>query len=151
MAFGLFLCELASGVRGWPLQDIRFRSLQRFREGANHHFIAPPPVMPTRYRCNIVLHDYRAKYAPLPILILYAIHHTVLVMAISCKGQVRGRVNPTKARIQPALCLVLGGVGRYTMHKKLPPVCLGKAAYRVHPSERACRRHATSAPLSCLG
>jgi len=39
----------------------------------------------------IVLHDYCAMYdAPPPNPLLYAIDHTILVMAISCKGQVGG-------------------------------------------------------------
>jgi len=40
-----------------------------------------------------LLHSYRTTFAqyknPPPTLPLYAIHHTLLVMTISCKGQVR--------------------------------------------------------------
>jgi len=50
----------------------------------------------------ILLHGCCAIYDPLPTTLLYAIHHTQLVLAISCKGQtcsrpsvaVFGRVNP---------------------------------------------------------
>ena len=37
---------------------------------------------------HILLHDYCAIYDPLPTTLLHAIDHTILVMAISCKGQV---------------------------------------------------------------
>ena len=45
-----------------------------------------------RLACNaypiaIRLHDHCAIYAPPPIPPLYAIHHAILVVAISCKGQ----------------------------------------------------------------
>jgi len=49
----------------------------------------PPPAKPT------LLHYYcttSAQYTPPPTPPVYAMHHTILVMAISCKGQVR--VNP---------------------------------------------------------
>jgi len=45
-----------------------------------------PPAMPTLL--HILLHDYCAIYDPLPTPLLHAIDHTILVMAISCKGQV---------------------------------------------------------------
>jgi len=35
----------------------------------------------------MVLHDYCARYAPPPTLLLYALHDAILVMAILCKGQ----------------------------------------------------------------
>jgi len=46
----------------------------------------PPPTCNT-YIVAIVLHDYCAIYAPVLTPLLYAIHHTILAMAISCKGQ----------------------------------------------------------------
>ena len=73
----------------WPLQDIR--SLQRFCERANHHCIAPPTC--TAHTVAIVLHDYCARYAPPSTLPLYALHHTILVIAILCQGQA-GMCNP---------------------------------------------------------
>jgi len=66
-----------------PKQDIR--SLQRFCEHANHHFIPPPTC--NAHTLAIVLQDYCAIYAPLPTPLLYATHHTILVIAISCRGQ----------------------------------------------------------------
>jgi len=40
----------------------------------------------------IVLYDYCARYAPLPTPLVYAIHHTISVMAILCKGQRLGAI-----------------------------------------------------------
>jgi len=53
--------------------------------GVYHPFIAPPS-------CNacliaILLHDFCAVHAPQPTPPWYSIHHTLLVMAILCKGQ----------------------------------------------------------------
>jgi len=36
----------------------------------------------------ILLHEYWAIYDPPSTSLLYAIHHTILVIKISCKGQV---------------------------------------------------------------
>ena len=44
----------------------------------------PPPAA---HPIGILMHDHRATYAPPPTPPLYAIYHTILVMAISCKGQ----------------------------------------------------------------
>ena len=49
------------------------------------------PVLPSScnaYPIAMLLHDLCTIYAPLPTPLVYAIHHTTLVMAISCKGQV---------------------------------------------------------------
>jgi len=46
----------------------------------------PPPIC-IAHTFAIRLHDYYALYDPPPDLLLYAIHHTILVMAISCKGK----------------------------------------------------------------
>ena len=35
----------------------------------------------------ILLHDVCAVYDPPPTPLCYAIHHTILILAISCKGQ----------------------------------------------------------------
>jgi len=68
---------------GWPLQDIIL--LQSFIVGVNHPFIAPSTCR--AYPIAILLHDYCATY-PLPTdHPFYAIHHTILVMALSCKSQ----------------------------------------------------------------
>jgi len=57
--------------------------------GVNHLFAAPP----TRkaYPIAILLHARCAIYAPPPTPLLYAIHHTILVITISCIGQVGKR------------------------------------------------------------
>ena len=48
-------------------------------------FCCPSPTC-IAYRIAILLHDYCAVYPP-TTPILYAIHHTLLVMAVSCEGQ----------------------------------------------------------------
>jgi len=68
-----------------PLHDIRL--LQRFCARANHHLSAPPTC--NTHTVAIVLHDCCAGYAPPPTHLVIAIHHTILVMAILCKGQYR--------------------------------------------------------------
>jgi len=50
-------------------------------------WLLPPPICNAR-TVAIVLHDYCARYIPLPSPLLYAIHHTISAMAILCKGQV---------------------------------------------------------------
>ena len=48
--------------------------------------LLPPPTC-NAFPIIILSHDHRAMYALPPSLPLYAIYHTILVMAISCKGQ----------------------------------------------------------------
>jgi len=60
-------------------------------------FIAPPTCK--AYTVAIVLRDYCARYAPPPTLLSYAIHHTILVMAILCKGQVQRQYMPSSVRL----------------------------------------------------
>jgi len=45
--------------------------------------------LPTRiaHTIALLLHNYCARYDPHPTSRVYAIHHTISVMAISCKGQ----------------------------------------------------------------
>jgi len=74
----------AMRVEHYPLQDIG--SLHRFSVGVHHPLIAPPTCK--AYPIAILLHDYRAIYDPPPTPLLYAMHYTILGMAISCKGQV---------------------------------------------------------------
>ena len=50
--------------------------------------VLPPPTCIAR-TIAILLHVYSAVYDAPPNPVLYAIHHTVLAMAISCKGQAR--------------------------------------------------------------
>ena len=54
----------------------------------NHPFIAPPSCK--AYPIAIPLHDYCAIYNPPTNPLVYAIHHTTLAIAISCKGQAWG-------------------------------------------------------------
>ena len=84
------LCDHLKGEKGvgmvsWPSPEIIL--LQGFFLRVNHPFIAPaPPALPTRlhYYCTLV-----GQYTtPLPTSRLYAVHHTILVMTISRKGQV---------------------------------------------------------------
>jgi len=53
--------------------------------GVHHPFIPPPTCK--AYPIAILLHDHCALYAPPPTPPVYATHHTILMMAISCKGQ----------------------------------------------------------------
>jgi len=50
--------------------------------------VYPPPPIYKAYPIAILLHDHCAIYAPPPTPSFYAIHHTILVIAISCKGLV---------------------------------------------------------------
>jgi len=50
--------------------------------------LLPLPPICKAHPNAIPLHDHCAVYAPPPTPPLYALHQTVLVMAISCKGQV---------------------------------------------------------------
>jgi len=54
--------------------------------GSQSSFYCPPPTYKA-YPIAIPLHDHCSIYAPPPTPLLYAIHHTILVTAISCKGQ----------------------------------------------------------------
>jgi len=63
-------------------------SLQSFVVGVNLPFIAPTPH--SAYPIAILLHGHCAIYALPPTPLLYAIHHTILVMTVSCKGQLGG-------------------------------------------------------------
>jgi len=47
------------------------------------------------------MHDYCARYAPPPTLCVYAIHHTILVMAVLCKGRA-ARLTPAPPLHPPA-------------------------------------------------
>ena len=46
----------------------------------------PPPICTAR-TIAMLLHVHCAIYDAPPTLLVYAIHHTILAMAISCKGQ----------------------------------------------------------------
>ena len=50
--------------------------------------ILPPPIICTTHATAILLRDCCAIYdLPRPRLPLYAIHHTILVVTISCKSK----------------------------------------------------------------
>ena len=69
--------------------------------------VLPPPTCIAR-TIAIPLHVYSAVYDAPPTHLLYAIHHTVLPMAISCKGQVRdgsGRVRDWRGNKRTRLYL----------------------------------------------
>jgi len=53
--------------------------------------LLPRPIR-TTLTTAIPLRDFCAIYVPPPTLPLYAIHHAILVMTISCKGKVAARV-----------------------------------------------------------
>ena len=53
-------------------------------------FNCPPPAR-IAHTIALLLHDYCALYDPPSTPLLYAIHHTILVMPISSKGQQTGR------------------------------------------------------------
>jgi len=66
----------------WPIQEIL--SLVCVCARINHPFITPP--ISVAHTTALLLHDFFAIYDPPQTLPLYAIHHTILVMTISCKG-----------------------------------------------------------------
>jgi len=72
--------------RWLALQDIR--SLQSFIALVNHPGIASPICIAHTFA--IRLYDFCTTYDPSPAFLSYAIHHTILVMPISRKGQVDG-------------------------------------------------------------
>ena len=80
--------QLAGARRGasrlWPLHDIV--SLRSFCARINHPVMPPTSIPPT---IAILLHVYCAIYDAPSTPPWCAIHHTILVMAISCKGQSR--------------------------------------------------------------
>ena len=68
----------------WPLQDIVY--FQSFvHESIVLSFVRPACIAHT---VAILLHGYQAIYDPPPTFLWYAIHHTILVITISCRGQV---------------------------------------------------------------
>jgi len=74
-------------VQGWALHAIVL--LQGLCARINHPFILPPPACIAR-TIAVLLHVYCAIYDTPPTPLVYAIHNSILAMAISCKGQVEG-------------------------------------------------------------
>ena len=73
-----------TAVVSWPLQDSVL--LRSFCARINHSFIAHSHLHCPHY-CNAIARLLRNIRRP-PTPHLYAMHNTILVMAISCKGQV---------------------------------------------------------------
>jgi len=69
----------------------RYFSTLKLYYGSLYSLCCPPPIC-NAYPFSILLHDLCTIYAPPPTPPLYAIHHSLLGMAILCKGQ--PRVNP---------------------------------------------------------
>jgi len=85
-----FVKEQRQHIVAWPLQDIRL--LRGCCARINHPFTPPsrPPALPHpgAILCTII-----GPYTTLlPTSRLYTIHHTILVITISCRGQVVARV-----------------------------------------------------------
>jgi len=80
-----------SRIRQFSLNKILFHLKALLWEGVNHPYssVARLHLRSTckAYPIAILLHDHCAIYAPPATPLLYAIHHTILVMARSCKGQ----------------------------------------------------------------
>jgi len=67
-------------------------------------FYCPPPTR-IAHTIALLLHYFCAVYDPPPTPLVYAIHHTIWVKAISCKGQAgtvsssdTRKVNPSDTR-----------------------------------------------------
>ena len=71
-------------ARGWPLHAILL--LQSFCAASGSSLSCPFPCACPHY-CNTIARRLRNIRPPTPLV--YAIHHTKLVLAISCKGQAR--------------------------------------------------------------
>jgi len=75
------------------------------RESIIHVF--PPPTC-ISHTVATLMHDYWAVYEPPPpTSLVYAIHPTRFVITISCKGQVRARLHPTRLTTPPTPAFVL--------------------------------------------
>jgi len=73
-----------TSIEVWPLQGIVLRLLCTKQSSL---FVLPPPTC-IAHTIAILLHVYCAIYDAPPAPLVYATHHTILVIAISCKGQV---------------------------------------------------------------
>jgi len=108
-------------------------------ERPSSFYCHPPPAKPTllQYYCTTI-----ARYTPLPTSPpVYAIHRTVLVMAISCNGQVVVRVEDggRVCLLSISVCLPRSRAGRVVCCELLV-VCRVRVSC-VRPSQsRAARR-----------
>jgi len=70
--------------------------------------LLPPPTC-NAHSVAMVLHDYCARYAPSPTLLLYAVYRTILVMAILCTSYSPARASargpPPTSRAAPYICV----------------------------------------------
>jgi len=83
------------GRRGWSL--VLYKILFYFAAFVHESSIPSlPPSSCAAHTVAILLQYYCALYNAPPTALLYAIHHTILLMAISCKGQ--GGVRETGLR-----------------------------------------------------
>jgi len=69
-----------------PLAFTRYCFTSKLYCGSRSSFNCPAPTC-NAYPIAILLDAHCAIHAPPPTLRAYAMHHTILVMAISCKGQ----------------------------------------------------------------
>jgi len=72
--------------------------------------ISCPPHLQSLPYCNTIARPLRNTRPPPPTHYFYSVHHTVLVMAISCKGQHQTREQSSTAaahtlRVHPTLAL----------------------------------------------
>jgi len=70
------------------------------------------------------------KVSPPPTRLVYAIHHTIFVMAISCKGQVQTHLSTGQAGERQ------GGVQPFRLSQGEPmsfPLSFSLCVYGVHP------------------
>ena len=85
---GAFRCSSSGCERSALLPLSLYKILFRFKALLWESIILVlPPSTCKAYPIAILLHDHCAIYALPPTSLSYAIHHTILVMAISCKGQ----------------------------------------------------------------
>jgi len=94
----------------------------------------PPPIC-IALTIAILLHVHCAHYdTPPPIPLLYAIHHTILVMAISCKGRVwtARLLTPVwyLASYPPVSCLLPYGTLCFTRYAFTPKhLCTSQSSF----------------------
>ena len=75
--------------------------------GSPTSFYCPPPHLQSLPYCNTIARPL-LNIRPPPTPLLYAIHHTILVMAILCKGQVL--VSPSGHALPPPLSSALSSL-----------------------------------------
>jgi len=139
----------------WTLQDILLH--QGFCVQINHRFIALPYLHCPHY-CNIVARLLRnVRPPPNPFCMAY-IHHTILVMVISCKGQALTPFPPldyfsgssvSVLRARTPLCSVLWPyvLNRYS---RIPGTQPHGYEYRIPPGEPCIGQEHVHIQLYCI-